>query len=148
MRLIGIVVAVVVLVLFICFMERAQRRILIQYPKRQTARGVQAECVKLNGAMEIAPTLGLWEPTGDTHRLLGVAVYVVPAEAALGWAAATAFAHPGEEQTLAPAPGGRHRGDGRRRARPRGVVARCGPSHHVTAPAPGGTPGLGWTQEP
>src|ERR1043165_5933100 len=28
-----------VLVLFICFMERAQRRVLIQYPKRQTARG-------------------------------------------------------------------------------------------------------------
>jgi preprotein translocase subunit SecY len=32
------------LILFICFMERAQRRVLIQYPKRQTARGVmQAE---------------------------------------------------------------------------------------------------------
>ncbi|WP_028645465.1 DUF6989 domain-containing protein [Nocardioides sp. URHA0020] len=45
------------------------------------------------GAELLAPTLGLWEPTGDTHRLLGVAVYVVPAEAALGWAAATAFAH-------------------------------------------------------
>ena len=30
---------VAVLVLFICFMERAQRRVLIQYPKRQTARG-------------------------------------------------------------------------------------------------------------
>jgi len=27
------------LVMFICFMERAQRRVLIQYPKRQTARG-------------------------------------------------------------------------------------------------------------
>ncbi len=27
-----------VLVAFICFMERAQRRVLIQYPKRQTAR--------------------------------------------------------------------------------------------------------------
>jgi preprotein translocase subunit SecY len=24
------------LILFICFMERAQRRVLIQYPKRQT----------------------------------------------------------------------------------------------------------------
>jgi len=44
------------------------------------------------GAEVMAPTLGLWEPTGDTRRLLGVAVYVVPAEAALGWAAATAFA--------------------------------------------------------
>ena len=28
------------LVAFICFMERAQRRVLIQYPKRQTQRGV------------------------------------------------------------------------------------------------------------
>ncbi|GAA4377667.1 DUF6989 domain-containing protein [Nocardioides caricicola] len=44
------------------------------------------------GAEILAPTLGLWEPVGDTHRLLGVAVYVVPPEAALGWAAATAFA--------------------------------------------------------
>ncbi|MEV7396275.1 hypothetical protein [Aeromicrobium sp. NPDC092404] len=44
------------------------------------------------GAELLAPTLGLWEPVGDTHRVLGVAAYVVPAEAALGWAAATAFA--------------------------------------------------------
>ena len=44
------------------------------------------------GAELFAPALGLWEPVGDTHRILGVAVYVVPAEAALGWAAATAFA--------------------------------------------------------
>lgn len=43
------------------------------------------------GAEILAPTLGLWEPVGDTHRLWGVAVYVVPAEVALGWAAATAF---------------------------------------------------------
>ena len=43
------------------------------------------------GAEILAPTLGLWEPTGDTHRVWGVAVYVLPAEAALGWAAATAF---------------------------------------------------------
>lgn len=39
----------------------------------------------------LAPTLGLWEPTGDTQRLWGVAIYVIPAEMALGWAAATAF---------------------------------------------------------
>src|SRR3546814_3954340 len=32
------------LVAFICFMERAQRRVLIQYPKRQTRQGImQAE---------------------------------------------------------------------------------------------------------
>lgn len=44
------------------------------------------------GTEVLAPTLGLWEPVGDTHRLLGVAVYVIPAEAALGWVTATAFA--------------------------------------------------------
>src|SRR5436190_9996660 len=36
---VGIVVLAVGLILFICFMERAQRRVLLQYPKRQTARG-------------------------------------------------------------------------------------------------------------
>ncbi|MCX6399983.1 MAG: hypothetical protein NTX33_08655 [Propionibacteriales bacterium] len=45
------------------------------------------------GTELLAPTLGLWEPTGDTNRWHGVAVYVVPAEAALGWATASAFAH-------------------------------------------------------
>jgi preprotein translocase subunit SecY len=48
------------LILFICFMERAQRRVLIQYPKRQTARGqMQAERshlpLKLNTAGVIPP---------------------------------------------------------------------------------------------
>ncbi|MFZ5748214.1 MAG: preprotein translocase subunit SecY [Pseudomonadota bacterium] len=55
----GIVLAVVAMILGICFMERAQRRILIQYPKRQTARGVQAERshlpLKLNTAGVIPP---------------------------------------------------------------------------------------------
>jgi preprotein translocase subunit SecY len=53
------IVGIAALVLFICFMERAQRRILIQYPKRQTARGVQAERshlpLKLNTAGVIPP---------------------------------------------------------------------------------------------
>ncbi|MCC2979678.1 MULTISPECIES: preprotein translocase subunit SecY [unclassified Sphingomonas] len=56
---IAIILAVVGLVLFICFMERAQRRILIQYPKRQTARGVQADRshlpLKINTAGVIPP---------------------------------------------------------------------------------------------
>jgi hypothetical protein len=43
------------------------------------------------GAEIAAPTLGLWEPAGDTTRWGGVAIYVVPAEAALGWATAVAF---------------------------------------------------------
>ena len=57
--ILGVVVAVAVLVLFICFMERAQRRILIQYPKRQTQRGMQADRshlpLKLNTAGVIPP---------------------------------------------------------------------------------------------
>jgi preprotein translocase subunit SecY len=40
----AICVLAIGLILFICFMERAQRRVPIQYPKRQTARGMmQAE---------------------------------------------------------------------------------------------------------
>jgi preprotein translocase subunit SecY len=58
-KLVGIFVAVAGLVLFICFMERAQRRILIQYPKRQTQRGVQSERshlpLKINTAGVIPP---------------------------------------------------------------------------------------------
>jgi preprotein translocase subunit SecY len=57
--IIGIVVLTVALILFICFMERAQRRVLIQYPKRQTARGMQQERshlpIKLNTAGVIPP---------------------------------------------------------------------------------------------
>ena len=55
-----IIVAVVGLVLFICFMERAQRRVLVQYPKRQTARGAMQQershlPIKLNTAGVIPP---------------------------------------------------------------------------------------------
>jgi len=56
---VGIVALTVILVLFICFMERAQRRVLIQYPKRQTVRGMQQERshlpIKLNTAGVIPP---------------------------------------------------------------------------------------------
>src|SRR5919107_2495433 len=56
---VGIIVLSVVLVLFICFMERAQRRVLIQYPKRQTVRGMQQERsplpIKINTAGVIPP---------------------------------------------------------------------------------------------
>ena len=38
--ILGVLVLIAGLILFICFMERAQRRVLIQYPKRQTARGM------------------------------------------------------------------------------------------------------------
>jgi len=56
---IGIIALSVALILFICFMERAQRRVLIQYPKRQTARGMQQERshlpIKLNTSGVIPP---------------------------------------------------------------------------------------------
>ncbi len=60
MVIIVIIVMVAFLVLFICFMERAQRRVLIQYPKRQTARGqIQQERshlpLKVNTAGVIPP---------------------------------------------------------------------------------------------
>ncbi len=58
--ILGVLALVAGLVLFICFMERAQRRVLIQYPKRQTARGaMQAERshlpLKINTAGVIPP---------------------------------------------------------------------------------------------
>src|SRR6185369_15417109 len=56
---VGIIVLAAVLILGICFMERAQRRVLVQYPKRQTARGMQQERshlpIKLNTAGVIPP---------------------------------------------------------------------------------------------
>jgi preprotein translocase subunit SecY len=56
---VGIIGLTALLILFICFMERAQRRVLIQYPKRQTARGMQQERshlpIKLNTAGVIPP---------------------------------------------------------------------------------------------
>jgi preprotein translocase subunit SecY len=56
----GIVVLALGLVAFICFMERAQRRVLIQYPKRQTARGAMQQershlPMKINTAGVIPP---------------------------------------------------------------------------------------------
>jgi preprotein translocase subunit SecY len=55
-----IVVLTIGLVAFICFMERAQRRVLVQYPKRQTARGLMQQershlPIKINTAGVIPP---------------------------------------------------------------------------------------------
>jgi preprotein translocase subunit SecY len=57
---VGIVLLALGLIAFICFMERAQRRVLIQYPKRQTARGMMQQershlPIKLNTAGVIPP---------------------------------------------------------------------------------------------
>ena len=56
----GVVLIATALVLGICFMERAQRRVLIQYPKRQTARGAMQQershlPLKVNTAGVIPP---------------------------------------------------------------------------------------------
>ncbi|NNC58458.1 MAG: preprotein translocase subunit SecY [Erythrobacter sp.] len=58
--IVGFLLMVVVLILVICFMERAQRRLLINYPKRATQRGMmQADRshlpLKLNTAGVIPP---------------------------------------------------------------------------------------------
>ena len=58
--LIGFIAMIVILILGICFFERAQRRLLIQYPKRATQRGMmQADRshlpLKLNTAGVIPP---------------------------------------------------------------------------------------------
>jgi preprotein translocase subunit SecY len=60
LAIIGVILLSVALVLFICFMERAQRRVLIQYPKRQTARGAMQQershlPLKINTAGVIPP---------------------------------------------------------------------------------------------
>ena len=58
--IVGLVIMIVGLILIICFMERAQRRLLVQYPKRASARGMmQADRshlpLKLNTAGVIPP---------------------------------------------------------------------------------------------
>ncbi|MEY4502421.1 MAG: preprotein translocase subunit SecY [Pseudomonadota bacterium] len=40
LQVLAVGAAILAVIAFICFMERAQRRVLIQYPKRQTARGM------------------------------------------------------------------------------------------------------------
>jgi len=58
--IVALVVMIICLILAICFMERAQRRLLVQYPKRASARGMmQADRshlpLKLNTAGVIPP---------------------------------------------------------------------------------------------
>ncbi|MBJ7330862.1 MAG: hypothetical protein JHC95_13255 [Solirubrobacteraceae bacterium] len=55
------------------------------------ARAAGLALVVFLGSELLAPTLKLWEPAGDPTELAGVALYVLPAEAALGWATATAY---------------------------------------------------------
>jgi preprotein translocase subunit SecY len=57
--IVGFIAVLVALILGICFMERATRRLLIQYPKRASARGMQADRshlpLKINTAGVIPP---------------------------------------------------------------------------------------------
>jgi preprotein translocase subunit SecY len=58
--IVGLVAMIIGLILIICFMERAQRRLLVQYPKRASAKGMmQADRshlpLKLNTAGVIPP---------------------------------------------------------------------------------------------
>jgi len=58
--IVAVIGMIVVLILFICFMERAQRRLLIQYPKRASAHGMMNADrshlpLKLNTANVIPP---------------------------------------------------------------------------------------------
>ena len=58
--IVGLVVMIIGLILIICYMERAQRRLLVQYPKRASARGMmQADRshlpLKLNTSGVIPP---------------------------------------------------------------------------------------------
>ena len=58
--IVALVIMIIALILFICFMERAQRRLLVQYPKRASARGMmQADRshlpLKINTANVIPP---------------------------------------------------------------------------------------------
>lgn len=60
LEIVALIVLLVAMILFICFMERAQRRLLIQYPKRASQRGMmQADRshlpLKLNTAGVIPP---------------------------------------------------------------------------------------------
>jgi preprotein translocase subunit SecY len=58
--ILGVMALVIGLIAFICFMERAQRRVLIQYPKRASARGGMQQDksflpLKINTANVIPP---------------------------------------------------------------------------------------------
>src|SRR3546814_1795827 len=73
LSLILIVAAVLGLTLFICYMELAQRRILIQYPKRATQRGMQAErrseeqTSELQSLMRISYAVFCWKKKQTTN---------------------------------------------------------------------------------
>jgi preprotein translocase subunit SecY len=77
-----LVIALVVgLILFICFMERSQRRVLIQYPKRATARGMMAQershlPIKINTAGVIQMAGATPGGEGESEWLITLSTYL------------------------------------------------------------------------
>jgi hypothetical protein len=64
--------------------------LIVVIARGSVARGALAALVTFAATEVVAPSLDLWGPTGGVTKVLGVALYVLPAEAALG--AATVLA--------------------------------------------------------
>ncbi len=65
--------------------------IVLALAGESTLRAAGLAFVVFLGSELAAPTLQLWEPGPGLTEVAGVALYVLPAEAALGWAACVAF---------------------------------------------------------
>ena len=96
-----------VIPLAMCGMWALPLYAIVLVARDSVARGALAGLVLFFGTELLAPAAGLWEPAGDLTEVLGVAVYVLPAEAALGAGAvvaarvATAVSRPVAERVLA-----------------------------------------------
>lgn len=65
--------------------------IVLALAGKSSARAAGLALLVFLGSELAAPLLELWEPADGTTQVAGVAIYVLPAEAALGWAAWTAY---------------------------------------------------------
>lgn len=72
--------------------------IVLALAGRSPARAAGLAFLVFLGSELAAPALQLWEPAGDTAQVAGVALYVLPAEAALGWAGCIAFVAVGSDR--------------------------------------------------
>lgn len=96
-----------VIPLAMCGMWALPLYLIVLAARDSVARGALLGFLVFFGTELLAPTAGLWEPAGDLTKVFGVALYVLPAEAALGAAAvvgarvATAVSRPVSERVLA-----------------------------------------------
>jgi hypothetical protein len=96
-----------VIPLAMCGMWALPLYLIVVVAKDSVVRGAVAGFLVFLGTELLAPTAGLWEPAGELTKVAGVALYVLPAEAALGAAAvvaarvATAVSRPVAERVLA-----------------------------------------------